>query len=181
MEQTVFDALEDSGETYLTQRFGRPAPIPEKLAYEFTRDAGFNHQYILLRDGRFSAGNGDAFDVTSEIIVARRGLHCIAGGRLTLSAPSYRQALPMEKNGVDPQQAMPKLNLNDHAYGELSRLAILPEFEDSEVLPSAWNTCSMLPRSTKQANAAALRNSLALNGRYARISPCPQTMKAGRC
>ncbi|MDE3016542.1 MAG: hypothetical protein KGI29_06445 [Pseudomonadota bacterium] len=132
--------LEDSGETTLARRFSRALRPPEKITCEFTRDAGLLHQYFRLREEMFITtgasyitGKQDEFDGASEIIVARRGLHCVAGGRLTISAPSHRQALPMENKGIKSLDLIPEFMPDKRAYGELSRLTVLPEF--GETLP----------------------------------------------
>lgn len=127
----------------MARRMLRPARQPQKIGYEFTEDAGFLHQYYNLREEMFISvwglthfsGQKDQFDDTSEIMVARQGLQCIAGGRLTISTPNKPQPLPMERHGLILKDAFPELNLDKCSYGEFSRLAILPEFRGGEVFP----------------------------------------------
>jgi hypothetical protein len=78
-------------------------------------------------------GQEDNFDAQSTIVIARKGLQCIGGGRLTVSSPTNRRALPMEKEGLALTSLFPELDLNETTYCEFSRLAILPEFRSGNV------------------------------------------------
>jgi hypothetical protein len=128
---------------YLQRRFRRVSQPQEKIAYEFTRDVGLLDQYYHLREEMFISvwglkhfcGAKEMFDDISEILVARRGNHCIAGGRLTISTPSQHQMMPMEKEGLSLAGLFPELPLGECTYGEFSRLAILPEFRAGAVFP----------------------------------------------
>jgi len=130
-------------EVYLLRRMMRPVRQQEKIAYEFTHDVGYLHQYHLMRDQVYSqirglstlAGQQDRFDTTSEIMVARMGLQCVAGGRLTISTAASAQEMPMEGDDLRLKNLFPELDLANRAYGEFSRLAILPEFRGGAVFP----------------------------------------------
>jgi len=114
----------------------------KKTVYEFTVDAGYLHQYRLLREelsiglcgGQHASAKEEASDAASQFLIARRGLHCFAGGRLTMSVPSRRQKLPVEQSGIDLAAFFPELKLSQHSYAEFSRFAMLPEFRDSGAL-----------------------------------------------
>ena len=130
-------------EEYLARRLARPVRKVEPMAYEFTKDPGLLHQYYRLREDMFISVWGlehftaqeEAHDRVSDIMVAHQGLHCIAGGRITISSPNHRVALPMEKEDFQIQQLMTDLDLADHTYCEFSRLAILPDFRGGVVFP----------------------------------------------
>lgn len=130
-------------EDYLARRFQRAGKTQQDVAYEFTRDPGLLHQYYRLREDMFIhvwglkhfSGQEDMFDVISDIMVARKGLQCIAGGRLTVSSPQNRCLLPMEKDDLSLPSLFPELDLEETTYGEFSRLSILPEFRAGAVFP----------------------------------------------
>lgn len=118
-------------EDYLGQRFSRSASAKQPLAYEATGDAALIHQYQLLAADIYSnpwGGSYVAAPVSGQHVVARRGLQCVAGGVLSISAPRQRQLLPMEKQGLRLAELLPALDLNDTCYGEFSHVAMLPEF-----------------------------------------------------
>ena len=129
-------------EEYLTRRFSRPSKRLEHVVYEMTRDSGLLHQYHLLRKEMFISVWGlknfpstkDLYDDVSDVMIARVGNHCIAGCRLTFSNPGERMALPMEKEGLSLEKLLPNLALADERYVEISRMAILPDFQNSLVM-----------------------------------------------
>jgi len=135
------DDTELSSES-LTRKFGRLQRQPQPVIYELTGDPGLLHQYYQSRENMFIhvwglqnfAGTKDEFDDHSDIMVARAGNHCIGGGRLTFTAPKDRKKLPMEKEGFRLTDALPQLHLGDESYVEISRMAILPEYQNSVVL-----------------------------------------------
>jgi len=130
-------------EEYLARRFMRPVRTQQDVSYEFTNDPALLHQYFHMREDMFTSvwglkkfcGLHDAFDDVSEIMVARKGLQCIGGGRLTINSPDNRKMLPMEKDDLVLSSLFPELDLQETTYGEFSRLAILPEFRAGAVFP----------------------------------------------
>jgi len=129
-------------EEYLTKRFSRPAKSPEKIVYEFTNDIGYLHQYYRLRTEMFIGAYGlkhfsgakDEFDDCSDVMVARIGNHVIGGCRLSFSTPKDRKHLPMEKHDFVIEDQFSDVPLFDLKYAEISRMAILPEFQNSLVM-----------------------------------------------
>lgn len=130
-------------EEFLARRYARLTGTPEKIVYDFTQDPGLLFQYYQLREEMFISvwglkhfcGQKDQFDDTSEILIAHSKRQCVAGGRLTISAPAARQLMPMEKEGLDLVALFPDLKLNECSYGEFSRLSILPEYRGGAVFP----------------------------------------------
>lgn len=116
----------------------------EKVAFEFTADAGLIHQYCSMRENMFISvwglkhfsGMKDQFDDISQVMVARKGLQVIAGGRLTVVRPGQSLALPMESEDFKLSECFPEMKLASHTYGEFSRLAILPEYRAGSVFPN---------------------------------------------
>lgn len=121
----------------LAAKYQRDMKTPVETAYEVTKDPGLLHQYYLLRDNLFMHLWGiekgesaeDEFDAVSDVIIARVGNHCIGGGRLTISKPRARKALPMETKELRLAIALPQIA--KESYGEISRLTILPELHNS--------------------------------------------------
>ncbi len=129
-------------EEYLTRRFVRPAKEPAQVVYELTDDPGYLHQYYRLREQMFISvwglkefsGLKDEYDDESDIMVARVGNQVIGGCRLTFSTPNDRKHLPMEKQDFILEEQFPELPLYDLKFAEISRMAILPEYQNSIVM-----------------------------------------------
>ena len=91
-------------ESSLARKALRSARLKAPVRFEFTHDSGLVHQYCTMRENMFISvwglkhfsGVKDRFDDVSQLMVARKGLQVIAGGRLTISTPSRRLAMPME-------------------------------------------------------------------------------------
>jgi hypothetical protein len=141
---------------FLTRKFSRPQRQPEAVTYELTQDSGYLHQYYRLREDMFIhvwglenfTGQKDAFDDQSDIMVARIGNHVIGGCRLTFSTPKSRKHTPMEKNDFDLSRGLQELNLANETYVEISRMAILPEYQNSVVMLELSR--QLLKRGTEQ-------------------------------
>jgi len=139
---TLLSADSDLSAESLTRKFGRELRQPSPIVYELARDPGLLHQYYQLRENLFLhawglqnfAGKKDTFDDHSDIMVARARNHCIGAGRLTFTSFMAPNPLPVEKNGFSLVEALPELNLTQEAYVEISRLAILPEYQNSVVM-----------------------------------------------
>ncbi len=133
--------VELSGD-FLTRKFSRPQREPEQVVYEMTRDAGYLHQYFRLRQEMFIHiwglehfnGTKDEYDDQSDIMVARRGNHVIGGCRLTFHNAHASNRLPMEKSDFVLAEHLKDIPFSDVTYVEISRMAILPEFQNSVVL-----------------------------------------------
>lgn len=133
--------VELSGE-FLTRKFNRPQKQPEAVLYEMTGDAGYLHQYYRLRQEMFIhvwglehfTGTKDSYDDVSDIMIARRGNHVLGGCRLTFHNAHDSNRLPMEKDDFILAEHLPELPLADATYVEISRMAILPEFQNSVVM-----------------------------------------------
>lgn len=127
---------------FLTRKFNRPHKQPEAVVYEMTSDAGYLHQYYRLRQEMFIhvwglehfTGTKDSYDDVSDIMIARRGNHVLGGCRLTFHNAHASNRLPMEKDDFVLSGHLPELPLADATYVEISRMAILPEFQNSVVM-----------------------------------------------
>ncbi len=135
-------ASAELSEEYLKLRFSRTAKQAENVVYEVTRDPALLHQYYRLREEMFInvwglkrfSGHQDDYDDKSDIMIARIGKHCIGGCRLTFKEPGTNEHLPMEKDDFLLSQEMSQLPLDSVRYVEISRLAILPDFQNSVVM-----------------------------------------------
>lgn len=130
-------------ESNLVRKTLRSARLKDPIVYEFSKDSGLIHQYCSMREAMFISAWGlknfsgmkDRFDEISEVMVARKGLQVVGGGRLTISTAALRSEMPMEGPDFKLVDAFPELNLEQHTYGEFSRLAILPEFRAGSIFP----------------------------------------------
>ncbi len=62
----------------------------------------------------------------------RLGRQCVGGVRMILRTPRSRLKLPMEAAGVDIRHALPGIDLTYQTYGEISRMARLPDYRGFE-------------------------------------------------
>ncbi|MGE0753837.1 MAG: hypothetical protein AB7L92_01610 [Alphaproteobacteria bacterium] len=124
-------------EVSLRQRFSRPAYRMADVTYEVSEDAGLLHQYALLCDSMFIAGQGTPVaannNVQGEIVVGRRNNHCVAGAQLTFREPGEDKKLPMEREGCDISVLFPQLPLNSVRIVEVSGLSVLPDLHEQQV------------------------------------------------
>jgi hypothetical protein len=126
----------------LVRRMSRVSAAPRPIEYEFTTDPGYIHQYCILREEMFKkvwdlshfSAQKDEIDDNSHILVARQGLHCVGGGRLTLTAPNHRRRLPMEGGDFNLLDAMPQFDLAGKSYAEITRIAVLSEYSKDNVI-----------------------------------------------
>lgn len=131
-------------ESALARKALRSTLKPEKVVFEFTHDSGLVHQYCTMRENMFISvwglkhfsGIKDRYDDLSHVMVARRGLQVIAGGRLTISRAGQQLAMPMEGPDFKLAEAFPDIDFSLATIGEFSRLAILPEFRGGSVFPN---------------------------------------------
>ena len=127
---------------YLERKFSWSQRSLEDITYELTADPGYLHQYYLLREQMFIhvwglqnfTGQKDEYDDSSDIMVARIGNHVIGGCRLTFSTRENNKLLPMEKRDFLLSEELPELSLTNETYVEISRMAILPEYQNSVAL-----------------------------------------------
>jgi hypothetical protein len=125
----------------LEKRFSarRPAVEAADIVYEFTNAPALLQQYYTLHLAEYmrawDARNiplKDEYDSRCHTLIMRRGKHVVGGVRLILRTPRSRVPLPMEAAGVDLSQALPGINLAYQTYGEVSRMARLPEYRGFE-------------------------------------------------
>ena len=146
LDAAYFHSLEDyTAYSALVRKITRPAKQPAPIAYEITKDIGLIHQYCILREEMFKKVWGlshfkpgkDLFDDISDIAVAKMGLQCIGGGRVTFSTA---QKLPMESDNFILADAVPDLNLHEYNYCEVTRIAALPDFASDHILSQLIGT-----------------------------------------
>nr|AAO64420.2 long chain N-acyltryptophan synthase [uncultured bacterium CSL1] len=136
----TYDALAAS-ESSMVRKFMGTRSAPKPLVYEFTDDVALRQQYYQMRENMFINvwglksffGGEDKFDSISQILVARQGNLCIGGLRLTISTPQNTVSLPLETEDFQLCDLVPELELHDKTYAELSRYAVLPDFQGPEI------------------------------------------------
>jgi len=132
-----------TGEAGLARKILASLKPAKEVVFEFTNDPGQLHQYYRLRDQLFISvwglnhipGAEEALDKASHIMVARQGLLCVGGGRLTISSAAHRQLMPMESEDFALGNVLPELDLAQSTYAELSRFAIMQDFRDDKIFP----------------------------------------------
>jgi len=69
----------------------------------------------------------DCFDAIGDVFILKKEGKVIGGARAILSQPDYPYLLPLELEGFCLPAALPAFHLQKKRYGEISRLAILPQ------------------------------------------------------
>ncbi|HEU5048373.1 MAG TPA: hypothetical protein VFT64_11095 [Rickettsiales bacterium] len=126
-------------EEALIRRYSRPKQ-PE-IVFEFTRDPGLLHQYYRIREDGFGSvlgltrysGAECEYDRNGYILVAKMGNFCIGGARLNIKTPRRPHLLPMEIEDFRLEKLFPYLQHKQLSYGQVSGVAILPEFRNGEI------------------------------------------------
>jgi hypothetical protein len=109
--------------------------------YEFTTEQRFLEQYYKIREDCYRedlglddfSGAEDEYDRIGHIAIVRHGDEVIAGARLVICKPHSGIKLPLEEEGFIIKELFPELGLEDVAYCEVTRLAILPAFREGSV------------------------------------------------
>lgn len=104
--------------------------IRRKLYYADNRSVGFR----IFSDGFIS----DSFLRESDVLVVRKGNECLGGACLTISYPEAPTILPLESDIIPApgdkiyslKTHFPQYDLENEAYGEFSRMAVVPGFRD---------------------------------------------------
>lgn len=137
-------------EQVLTERYLRAPREKQPVAYEFTRDMGYLHQYYALRERmrlsvwrpRKNEAVEDVFDKAGNILIARAGNFVVAGCRLTFSSPRKEMLLPVESKGFSLKQALKNLNLEYRKYAELSDLVMEPAYQTEKCMKEIFRRVS---------------------------------------
>ncbi len=120
-----------NNEIALLRKYTHAAPFSSKIICEFTTDSAMLYQYARLLDaaknpwgvGRFTAPQQDVFD-KSHVIVARSGLLCMGGARLTISSSDVPVMMPMEADALRLSTLFPQLDLAETNYAEISDVVV---------------------------------------------------------
>lgn len=127
-------------EEALARRYSRK-PLPP-LAFEFTRDPAYLHQYYRLRENEYNAfyginplsGAECEHDHTGHIMVVRMGNQIVGGARINTKTPRKRNLLPMEINGFRLENYFPQLERKQLSYGQACSMVLLPEFRGGDIV-----------------------------------------------
>lgn len=144
-----FASIEMSAEErVLLDRYTRTPRVLGEMAFEFTRDQGYLHQYFRLREpgaSGLSADQEETYDRASHILIGRRGNQVLAGCRLTISTPRKLVRLPMEEGGANLWETLDHVGLEYRKYAELSAIALdSAEMEDAYMQPLLRHVCRKL-------------------------------------
>lgn len=136
----IFRDTKKDEEEALARRYNRRNLFNKELVFEFTRDPGLLGQYYNLRKNEFDAvlgvnyinGESDC-DRDGHIMVVRIGNFCVGGARLNIKSPRRPNLLPMEIKDFRLEKHFPYLQHKQMSYGQVSGVAILPEFRFGDV------------------------------------------------
>ena len=126
-------------EDLLFRRHKRLRNLPE-LTYEFTKDPALLQQYYMLRSLVFERSYGvsiepeaDVYDDESHILIARAGNQVVGGVRMTFKLPGNNSKISLSKYHIDIEAALPELNLGANGYCEAARMAVLEEYQATDI------------------------------------------------
>lgn len=138
-------AMEDFAVRYAPKA---PSITSEPVVYEFTKDPALCHQYYQLRYDVFGRTSGvyyvpseeDDNDRRAHIFVARKGKLVIGGFRIIVREPGEDFAMPIDHHGFNIREALPQYNLAHVKHAEISRIAILEDYNTPEMLANfVWH------------------------------------------
>lgn len=107
----------------------------KELTYSWEHTPQQLEQYFTIREQSYAEflglkhfnGEIDYFDKHSHVLLVLDGVKCVGGARLTVKSEETPK-LPMEDTDFDLTNLLPEYSLKCKDYGELSRLALMPEF-----------------------------------------------------
>ncbi len=143
----IFSREFDDG--YLSKRYSKQDAWPHNVRVSTVNSRKHIEQYFAIREETYKTSVGanfyageDEYDGKSHIVLALAGDNCIGGIRITVSSPENRMALPTEKDGFQFKTIYDKIEFEDLTYCEATRLAILPDFRNSNVLPMLFEAAT---------------------------------------
>lgn len=136
----VSTALKDQNNYYYPTLEEQRVSGDHEVTVEYSNNMQFLQQYFYIREYIYTrdlnlksfSGDEDSTDQYSQFIIARKGMFCFGGARLTISPVGNRKKLPLEDTNFNILDMYPELA--DEPYCELGRTAILPKFRDGECL-----------------------------------------------
>ena len=136
----------DDEDAYLRARFEKKVYIPRNISFGVTTEEDLKKQYYkireaayrqLLDDDKFTAPE-DEFDKNGHIFVAKSANVCVGGLRITVSKPGSENRLPLETEDFRIKDFFPWLTFMGVTYSEPSKLALLPDYRDGQVLENLF-------------------------------------------
>jgi len=131
----------DFDENLLARRFSQPEKHPRNIRITTEYDSKHLEQYFNIREETYKTAIGANFyagvdenDSKSHMVLAIAGDNCIGGIRITVSSPVKPMFLPTECENFQFSKVYDKLDFSSLTYCEATRLALLPEFRDGNVL-----------------------------------------------
>ncbi|MBL0319327.1 MAG: GNAT family N-acetyltransferase [Alphaproteobacteria bacterium] len=92
--------------------------------YDIVKNVYRNEMHI--RNINLPEVDPDEFDFQSDFLIILSNGVCVGGARITTSYPKNKNLIPLENENFPLSTFIPDLQY--HAYSEISRLAVLPEF-----------------------------------------------------
>lgn len=123
--------------------FSRHFRLPKThgLTIEFTQDAALLHQYYALRNlnlvdspKKLRIIESTENDDRAQIIIIRAGVRVVGGGRVIIRQHANDKPLTIEHERFSIAQALPNLDIGNSAYGEISKLFLLEEYQSDKII-----------------------------------------------
>ena len=139
--------------------------IPLPVTYEFVTEVTpveWVQQYFLLRQEVYTdywklknfSGGEDHYDRNGYTILVIHNNRCVGGGRLVIRDAYTDSLLPLEEANFLIKDLLPELGLYEKNYGEVCRVAMLPDFrKDGSYTKEMYHRIAIL---SKQLNLSFL-------------------------
>lgn len=116
------------------------------MKYEITKDSDQVEKYCSII--RQTYNNVLGVDVAlmqklykekSHILILKEGLSVVGGAFLVISMPHDMLDLPMETKQFKLQNILPDYDLSNKVYGEVCRLALMPQYRSIETISKIFS------------------------------------------
>lgn len=123
--------------------FSRHFRLPKAcgLSIEFTQDESLLHQYYALRSlnladspAKLRIIESTENDNRAQIVVVRLGSQVVGGGRIIIRQSQDDSPLSIEHENFSIAQALPDLKIGNNAYGEISKIFLLEEYQSDSII-----------------------------------------------
>ncbi len=135
-------------EDLLFSRHFRLPRYPE-LKVEFTQDPPILHQYYTLRGMNFAdspaklrISDATESDARAQIIIVKMGRQVVGGARIIIRHSPNDTPLSIEDERLSICDALANLELKNSAYGEISKLFLLEEYQKNPIINAIYECIS---------------------------------------
>ena len=118
----------------------------QSMKYEITNDTDQVERYCAIIRQTYNDVLGvdvalmqQHYKEKSHILILTEGLSVVGGAFLVISMPQDRLELPMETKEFKLQNILPDYDLSNKVYGEVCRLALMPQFRGIETISKIFS------------------------------------------